>query len=385
MSNHKKRYSLRERKADKLWAGWHPQEDASAFWKAYDQLLLRARKAQKNVVISQANISAPPPVSVQQQTIAAKPPSVVKMPLLRVMFLTLALFFALGVFLYLLTTSRPAEQPVLVDAIVEEIYEPIVEGEATAHSWQEFSADQEFRSSYYHMLPDSLAIAHCKGRELPHTIREIEGKLKGHKKMIQEARRTLQENNNTENLFALERLKKNYESLWGDEERKLKKLEQELTQVSQWYKQAYEAYLKACRKEALNLVNHQRLENAWHKVIDTKQLPQNVDKHTQPAYDLRVDKEMTWLFAAGINFMLYKVVHHKGKYFTIERNRLKPLNTQKNIHKAQIKVYYQGQLVTYTPQKAYYELNGKRHKIAIKDFDKLEKRLEISQHYSAAK
>jgi hypothetical protein len=48
-------------------------------------------------------------------------------------------------------------------------------------------------------------------------------------------------------------------------------------------------------------------------------------------------------------------------------------------------VYYQGQLVTYTSQKVYYELNGKQHKIAIKDFDKLEKKLEISQHYPASK
>jgi hypothetical protein len=388
MSNYKKRYSLRERKADKLWAEWHPEEGTPAFWQAYDELLLRARKVQKNVVISQANISVPPPVTVQQQTTATTPTPAVKVPLLRVMFLTLALFFTLGVVLYLLTNSRPAEQPVLVDAVVEEVYEPIVKGEATARSWQKFSADQEFRSSYYHMLPDSLAIAHYKEQELPHTIREIEDNLKEHKKVIQEARRTLRENNNTENLFALERLKKNYEVLWGDDEQKLKKLEQELTQARQWYKQAYRTYLKARRKKALSVIGYQRIENAWNKVIDTTQLPKNIDKHNQPIYDLRVKKEMTWLFVTNMYTMsLHRVMSHKGEYFTLNSfKQLKPIDpANQTVYRAQLKVYYFGQLVTYTPQKVYYEVNGKQHKIAIKDFDKLEKRMEVTEYQPTVK
>jgi hypothetical protein len=67
-------------------------------------------------------------------------------------------------------------------------------------------------------------------------------------------------------------------------------------------------------------------------------------------------------------------------------DKLEPINlATQTVYKAQLKVYYQGQLVTYTSQKVYYELNGKQHKIAIKDFDKLEKKLEISQHYPASK
>jgi hypothetical protein len=78
---------------------------------------------------------------------------------------------------------------------------------------------------------------------------------------------------------------------------------------------------------------------------------------------------------------------HKGEYFTLNSfKQLKPIDpANQTVYRAQLKVYYFGQLVTYTPQKVYYEVNGKQHKIAIKDFDKLEKRMEVTEYQPTVK
>jgi hypothetical protein len=371
MKKYPRKYSPLERKIDQLWQVYDDAEKEK-FWRVYNGFLTQAKAKGASSYQDASPISKKRHHSFIPQTFQVLQWFHSVKAHLYVLCLTV-LFLAVGSFI----TNRPIRKPKVTKKLTEQpvtskkpiepavaegelVYEPLNIDTTHIYSWQYFEVKNSCKAGLAPALPDSLAIAYYK----MYMAREWQAIL-------------------DQRMLESKHMKEQHDSLW-----RLNK--QQLIQVYTQYRQVYDTYAKTRKERELN---YQHIENAWCKVMHKSRLPKNIDKHNKPVYELVVNDEAQWLFFADMEELdLYRVREYKGAYFIVkpmkweENIKLEPIDLTKQVmYKAQIKVYYQGKLVTYTPQKVYYELNGKQNNIAVKDFDKLEKKLEISQHYPKVK
>lgn len=371
MSFHRQTYSYSEKEAAQLWANLYSPENDAAFWQAYDSLLAQVHQTQKDTIS----------VATYHPSQAMSAPTIRKVSLSRLAAYILALFVGLWVVLYFLVNNRPAEEPVLVAGVSNVEVEP-------PQPWGSFKATQSPELKLTLSLPDSLLITSYKMRHLSLRIRQLKKQVKKNKRMLDKANDFLKYQLKADDIASAVEVRNKYEQLTSESQNKLNETIEKLKKYNERYDKAYKEYMRSRRMNQLAKVQPQGIEKAWRDVMSDRQSFKNISRHNQPVLDLAMKDELNWLFVANIQSMtLLRVIAYQGEYFALNGlGYLEPIDpATQTIYKAQIKVYYLGQLVTHTPQEVYCVINQNKHKIAIKNFDKLEKRLEISQHYSALK